>query len=78
MGLVETFLLPLDWVYLLVGTMVASIFFIIAVGKMTKKKKAKLVTNETRWEISMFKDLIKIGTSKENPFGYLEGNWYFA
>lgn len=24
----------------------------------------------------MFKDLIKIGTSKDNPFGYLEGNWY--
>lgn len=34
MGLVGTFLLPLDRVYLLVGTMVASIFVIIAVDKL--------------------------------------------
>lgn len=81
MGLVGTFLLPLDWVfYLLLGTMVASIFFIIAVGKMKKKKKREnwlqIFLYETRWEMRMFKDLIKIGTSKDNLFGYLEGNWY--
>lgn len=42
MGLAGTVLLPLDRVYLLVETMVASVFFIIAAGKINKKK---LVTN---------------------------------
>lgn len=37
MGLAGTVLLPLDWVYLLMETTVASVFFIIAAGKIIKK-----------------------------------------
>lgn len=28
--------------------------------------------------MSVFKDLIGIGTSEDKPFGYPDGNWYFA